>query len=54
MKVWYEIESENAEMRTKIKCDICYKDCIGEISYSQPISLSDTCLFNICTSHKKK
>lgn len=53
MKIWYE--SENAEMRTKIKCDKWYKDCIGEISYSQPNSSSDTCLFNICTctSHKK-
>lgn len=51
MKMWYE--SENAEM-TKIKCDKWYKDCIGEISYSQPNFSSDTCLFNICTSHKKK
>lgn len=51
-KIWYE--SENAEMKTKIKCDKWYKDCIGEVSYSQPNFSSDTCLFNICTSHKKK
>lgn len=50
-KIWYE--SENAEMKTKIKCDKWYKDCIGEVSYSQPNFSSDTCLFNICTSHKK-
>lgn len=40
-------------MKTKIKCDKWYKDCIGEVSYSQPNFSSDTCLFNICTSHKK-
>lgn len=50
-KIWYE--SENAEMKTKIKCDKWYKDCIGEVSYSQPNFSSDTCLFNIYTSHKK-